>query len=208
MIGQNGQASQCGMFDGDDPMAVGRETLDRLRIFGRKRGPGLRRQERTRQIAPQQGRVILNLAGKDRMARQDRDMPLSVEPCKPLRVPRSAGPAVSIQIEVGHQPAVGGCRESVRVGGTGLFKGIGQGRECGVLQVIVDALQDKDIRIDAGDFRDQCGDLRIITAQNIAEQEAGALARGFGVEGRHPQRVSGGDCGEQPDQTGSDQAAW
>ena len=58
--------------------------------------------------------------------------------------------------------------------------------------VVIDVLKEQDVRGDGRDHRDDGGDLRVVIAQDIAEQKAGAPAFQFDIPGGEAQAVGDG----------------
>ena len=56
----------------------------------------------------------------------------------------------------------------------------------------IDVLKEQDVRGDGRDHRDDGGDLRVVIAQDIAEQKAGAPAFQFDIPGGEAQAVGDG----------------
>ena len=102
---------------------------------------------------------------------------------------------------------IGAQRETKGIGAASLGQLVRQGGQCVPLGVIVDALQQQDVGVEMRDDGDDSVDLVILTAQDIAQQQAGAVAGQFRLVGGDADGIGDQRAGQQkeqqqPDQTG------
>lgn len=138
-------------------------------------------------IGPEKSAQVLRL--RNRIAGQDSHAALAPEPAKALRILRLAYAAITIEIMTGGETAIG--RRAVAIGQamTRLGDAALQGQKREVIGVMVDTLQQEDIR---GVVRDDLGHrIRLrIAAPQIPEQNPRPGTREFDIPCGETQRVS------------------
>jgi len=107
-----------------------------------------------------------------------------------LRVSGSAKTAIAIKIKVGHTSCIGGQGKPMRVGSASCSKRIRKGVQRAVFEIIVETLKDEDIGVRLRHGLQDGHDLRIIASDQITQQNTGAVAGQFSVEGGDPDGLS------------------
>ena len=167
-----------GPDDRHNPVARGRQALGGLRLGAWERRAVDGRQQGTGHIAPQKGGQVLHVGGVDGQAGQDRHAALPRKPPVSLGVTRPAKPPVSVQIQTGGHARVGAQGKSV-----GIIRHLCQTVQGFARQIVVDALQRDNVRVSRCNDRQNGGDLRILAAREIPQEQPWSVALEFGVVG-------------------------
>lgn len=191
-----------GGLEGDDPVAGGGQTLERRglrRPFRGQAGAG--------QVAPEEGAQIGRLRGQRQSGEQGHP-PLSREPAPALGVAGAADAAVAVEVEAGLDAAVGAERKTQGIALSGRRRAVGQCVQGPQVQVPVDAGQQEDVGVQRRDPGDGRSDLEVVAA-DVAEQEAGTVAREFDIPNRDAEGLGRGrgDKGRAQDEAAQERAA-
>jgi hypothetical protein len=186
------QQRAAGGIDGHDPVAGGREALDRLRL-GRGEGRAVHlRHRRAGQVAPEQRREVLHRLRVDGPPGQQDHATVAREAPVALGVTRVATAAVAIHVEAGGHSGVRSEREDMGVAPRGIGKGAGR-HEAGIM---VEFGQQQDIRggraDDGGGGHDP-----LLLAQDVAQKQPRTVAgQGRGID-RDADRFGGDRRGQE-----------
>ena len=168
--------------DGYGPMAGGRQALHRKRLW-RQQGLTIRQcQQSLRQVAPEQGAVILYQIRPDRMHGQDRHTPLPGEVRISLGIARAANATIPVKIKPGRQSTVRRQRIDVWIKNTSPRDRIAQRPKGDEVMVIIDVKQQQDIRCGMGDHGNDRLQLWIAVPPDVAQQQPRPLAGEVGVK--------------------------
>ena len=143
----------------------------------------VRREDRTikpgdhcaREIAPEKAGMVLHVRGIDRIARQNCHAARTRKPAVTLRIVRCPGAPVTIHIQPGGDARIGPERESVWHRVACIRQQIGEGFQGGIVQVIVDAQQEQDVRARRENRITRREDIMLLSA-DIAQEQPRTIA--------------------------------
>jgi hypothetical protein len=110
----------------------------------------------------------------DRVPRQERHAPVAGEEAEAHRVARAPAAPVAVEVDTGRPSAVGRQGEPVRVGMALGGNLLCQRVERGVSGVEIHIQQNEDIRIGGGDDLGRRLHLRVVSCDDVGQQQAGA----------------------------------
>ncbi len=152
----------------------------------------MNRQPRVGQMRPDHRREIMRAICHYRKSGQQGHCPLTSKIAISLIVVRQGNAAIAVKVNLSEHSPVRGRSKEKGIEQSGIAQPVAQRGQGVRLSVMVDALQQQNIRIRQHDRGKSCVDVRGLAPGDVAQQQTRPVAVQFGVKGGNADGVGGG----------------